>query len=311
MRVTSNTFPETLIQQLQLLSTRQNRLQTQVATGQRVLNPEDDPAAMQRILGLHTQTAATRQYRANLKTLNERANVAFDTLKALKKISDRAGELATLADDTRSKQELQTYATEVTQLIQQAVQILNQKHRGAYLFGGTRTDQPPFILTTDATGRVTSVTYQGNTEVAAAPIDDQVTLAIDIPGANPTGSGPRGLVADSRTGADFFAHLIELQNRLLDGDTRTIAETVRPALLKDEEHLLTHIGNQSALIARIQTASNLADKQLLALDQAVSREADADLAETLVRLNQVQTAYQAALQSGATILRLSLLDYLR
>lgn len=311
MRVTSNTFPETLIQQLQLLSTRQNRLQTQVATGQRVLNPEDDPAAMQRILGLHTQTAATRQYRANLETLNERANVAFDTLKALKKISDRAGELATLADDTRSKQELQTYATEVTQLIQQAVQILNQKHRGAYLFGGTRTDQPPFILTTDATGRVTSVTYQGNTEVAAAPIDDQVTLAIDIPGANPTGSGPRGLVADSRTGADFFAHLIELQNRLLDGDTRTIAETVRPALLKDEEHLLTHIGNQSALIARIQTASNLADKQLLALDQAVSREADADLAETLVRLNQVQTAYQAALQSGATILRLSLLDYLR
>jgi flagellar hook-associated protein 3 FlgL len=311
MRVTSNTFPETLIQQLQLLSTRQNRLQTQVATGQRVLNPEDDPAAMQRILGLHTQTAATRQYRVNLETLNERANVAFDTLKALKKISDRAGELATLADDTRSKQELQTYATEVTQLIQQAVQILNQKHRGAYLFGGTRTDQPPFILTTDATGRVTSVTYQGNTEVAAAPIDDQVTLAIDIPGANPTGSGPRGLVADSRTGADFFAHLIELQNRLLDGDTRTIAETVRPALLKDEEHLLTHIGNQSALIARIQTASNLADKQLLALDQAVSREADADLAETLVRLNQVQTAYQAALQSGATILRLSLLDYLR
>lgn len=311
MRVTSNTFPETLIQQLQLLSTRQNRLQTQVATGQRVLNPEDDPAAMQRILGLHTQTAATRQYRVNLETLNERANVAFDTLKALKKISDRAGELATLADDTRSKQELQTYATEVTQLIQQAVQILNQKHRGAYLFGGTRTDQPPFILTTDANGRVTSVTYQGNTEVAAAPIDDQVTLAIDIPGANPTGSGPRGLVSDSRTGADFFAHLIELQNRLLDGDTRTIAETVRPALLKDEEHLLTHIGNQSALIARIQTASNLADKQLLALDQAVSREADADLAETLVRLNQVQTAYQAALQSGATILRLSLLDYLR
>lgn len=311
MRVTSNTFPETLIQQLQLLSTRQNRLQTQVATGQRVLNPEDDPAAMQRILGLHTQTAATRQYRVNLETLNERANVAFDTLKALKKISDRAGELATLADDTRSKQELQTYATEVTQLIQQAVQILNQKHRGAYLFGGTRTDQPPFILTTDANGRVTSVTYQGNTEVAAAPIDDQVTLAIDIPGANPTGSGPRGLVSDSRTGADFFAHLIELQNRLLDGDTRTIAETVRPALLKDEEHLLTHISNQSALIARIQTASNLADKQLLALDQAVSREADADLAETLVRLNQVQTAYQAALQSGATILRLSLLDYLR
>lgn len=311
MRVTSNTFPETLIQQLQLLSTRQNRLQTQTATGQRIQNPEDDPAAIQRILGLHTETAAVRQYRANLDNLNERTNVAFNALKALKKISDRAGELATLADDTRSDQELQSYATEVTQLIQQAVQILNQKHRGAYLFAGTRTDQPPFALTTDPDGRVTAVTYQGNAEVAAAPIDTGVNLAIDIPGANNTGTGPRGLVADSRTGADFFAHLIDLQNRLLTGDTQGIANTVRPALLRDEEHLLTHIGNQSALIARIQTASDLADKRILSLDQAVSREADADLAETLVRLNQVQTAYQAALQSGATILRLSLLDYLR
>jgi len=37
---------------------------------------------------------------------------------------------------------------------------------------------------------------------------------------------------------------------------------------------------------------------------------DADLAQTLVRLNQTQTAYQAAMQSGAQLLQSSLLDYL-
>lgn len=311
MRVSSGTFPESLIQQLQLLNARQTRLQTQAATGQRIRNPEDDPAAMQRILGLHTETATLRQYRSNLATLQERVQVAFDAIRALKKISDRATELATLADGTRSAQELRTYAAEVTQLIQQAVQVLNQKHRGAYLFAGTRTDQPPFAISTSGDGRVTAVTYQGNTEVAAAPIDERVTLAIDLPGANTAGAGPVGLVADSRSGADFLGHLIALQEHLLAGNTDGIAQIVRPALLRDEEHLLHHIGNQSALMARLQSASTLADKRLQTLDQALSREADADLAETLVRLNQVQAAYQAALQSGATILRLSLLDYLR
>jgi len=311
MRVTGNAFAQSLLQQIHLLTSRQYRLQNQVATGQRIQNPEDDPAAMQRALGLQAETATLQQYRANLDTLKERAQVTFDALKALKRVSDRATELATLADGTRSRDELRIYAAEVTQLIHQAVQILNQKHRGAHLFGGTRTDQPPFVLTADTDGRVTSVTYQGNADVALTPIDQGVTFGLDIPGANLTGAGPRGLVSDTRTNADLFAHLIALQDRLLAGDTNAIAQTVRPALLQDEENLLYHIGNQGALQTRIETAISLADKRLLALDQAVSREVDADLADTLVRLNQTQYAYQAALQSGAGILRLSLLDFLR
>lgn len=47
------------------------------------------------------------------------------------------------------------------------------------------------------------------------------------------------------------------------------------------------------------------------LDRLISSEADADLAQTLVKLNTLQTAYQAALQSGGSILGQSLLDFLR
>jgi flagellin-like hook-associated protein FlgL len=43
----------------------------------------------------------------------------------------------------------------------------------------------------------------------------------------------------------------------------------------------------------------------------ISREGDADMADTIVRLNEVQYAYQAALQSGAKIMNSSLMDYLR
>ena len=46
------------------------------------------------------------------------------------------------------------------------------------------------------------------------------------------------------------------------------------------------------------------------LETRVSKEADADLPQTLVRLSQTQNAYQVALQSGARLLSTSLLDYL-
>ena len=49
----------------------------------------------------------------------------------------------------------------------------------------------------------------------------------------------------------------------------------------------------------------------LALTGMISREGEVDLAETIVRLNEVQYAYQAALQSGAKIMNSSLMNYLR
>ena len=52
MRVTANMFPDRLSGQLATISARQNRLQEQAATGQRITRPDDDPGAMRRVLDL-------------------------------------------------------------------------------------------------------------------------------------------------------------------------------------------------------------------------------------------------------------------
>ena len=46
-------------------------------------------------------------------------------------------------------------------------------------------------------------------------------------------------------------------------------------------------------------------------DVATTYQRGSRLPLTIVRLNQSQTAYQAALQSAANIMRISLLDYIR
>ena len=311
MRVTANSFPNLLIGELHTLAGRQNRYQTQAATGQRIAAPEDDPAAVQRVLDLQSEQTGLAQFRKNIALLREKAGASFEVMRGLKKISDRVGEIATLADGTRSPQELRIYATEVTQLIRQAVQFANGKHRGDHLFGGTRADQPPFAATFDADGNATSVAYQGNTDIAETQIAEGTFMAVQSPGANTTGSGGPGLLADSRTGADFFAHMISLQNHLLAGDTAGIAADDRAALALDEENLILQMSTNGATQARLEAAESFAGSRAESVERLVSQEADADLAETLVRLSATQTAYQAALQSGATIMSRSLLDFLR
>jgi flagellar hook-associated protein 3 FlgL len=113
MRVTANTFPDTLVDQLSQLAVRQNRLQSQAATGQRIRLPEDDPTAMRRVIDLQNESKNLGQYQRNISTLKEYASASFTAIKSLKKICDRAGEIATLADDTKSPEELRIYAIEI------------------------------------------------------------------------------------------------------------------------------------------------------------------------------------------------------
>ena len=60
-----------------------------------------------------------------------------------------------------------------------------------------------------------------------------------------------------------------------------------------------------------ETSATIAGNRKQSLTKMVSQEADADITDTIVQLNQAQYAYQAALQSGSGIMRTSLLDYLR
>lgn len=311
MRVTSNTFPSALVDQLGQLAARQNSLQNQVSTGQKVQNPEDDPNAVHQILDMQSEAGAAVQYQNNIAVLKQQSQMSYAGVQALQKVSDRANEIATLADSTKSPAELQAYAQEVSQLIQQGVQAANTQFQGDYLFGGTSNQQAPFTLQMDGNNRPASVAYNGNSSVASAEVAEGVTVSAQIPGANSTGSGAPGLITDSRSGADLFNHLISLQNHLLSGDVQAIANTDRSQLSNDENNLINHVSNIGAVQNRLDAANALATSRTSSLQQLVSQAGDADIAQTIVQLNQAQNAYQAALESGSRILNMSLLNYLQ
>ncbi len=313
MRIGTNSYADTMIAQFNLLKTQQVQLQNEVSTGLSVQSPSDNPAAMENTLDDLSSQAAQQQFSSNISTVQSKANSIYSVLQSLQTISNRVGEIATAAGSaTNSQSDLNNYAGEVTSLIQQAVQLVNTKDpaTGQYLFGGTNSGQQPFTVTTDANGNVTGVTYSGNSSVNQTQIASGVTVSVDVPGVNTSGSGAQGLVTDSRTGADLFNHLISLQNDLLSGNTGAISGTDTTNLQNDENNLTYQVAYNGNVQTRLNTASSFATSQSTSLTGMISNSSGADLATTLTQLTQAQTAYQAALQSSAVIMQLSILNYL-
>ncbi len=314
MRVTSSSFPNVLRSQLERLSTQQARLQTQAGTGQRFSVASEDPRAMRKVLDFQSEIKNLGQFEKNSAALKDTLDSSYAVMTGVKKVSDRATEIGTRADGLRTPEELKSSGTEVDQLIEQALQLANTRHQSSYLFGGTKNTVAPFKAERDTDGHITKVEYVGTADVPEIEIAEGMTISVAVPGANDRGTGARGMFTDTRSGADFFQHLIDLRNQLNQGDqsaTTTIRTNTLPNLLKDEENILFHYGSVGAIQTRLETASAIADRRAASLEGLVSKEADADLAETLVSLSEIQNAYTAALKTGGTILGQSLLDYIR
>src|SRR5260221_11695764 len=118
MRIAGTSYADSLVNQLNYLSAQQFQLQSQISTGQRIQKPEDDPAGMADALRLQAQSSDLQQYSSNVSTLQTTASAGYNALQQLKTNSDRAGEIATLADCTKTGPELQSYAVEGYRMIQ-------------------------------------------------------------------------------------------------------------------------------------------------------------------------------------------------
>jgi flagellar hook-associated protein 3 FlgL len=298
MRVTSNSFPNNLINHLQRLTGRVATLQNQTATGQRITQPSDDPAAAVRVLNFQAERSRIAQYQRNAQRGQDIVNATIAQVRNFLDVSDRAGEIVTLSDPLLSSEQLAAYAAEMNELIEQSLVAANTNFNDEPLFGGTTGLPEPFNADRDpVTGRITNINYAGEMTAAEFQISEGSRLS-------PYTDGATNLQI-----RDFLNQLVQLRDALASGVTADIKNLGAP-LEGSEDNLLTLLSGRGALQQRldIETQHNNARYSNLAVQ--VSRDADVDLAQTIVELTQNQNAYQAALMSAGKILDRSLLDYI-
>ena len=311
MRIGSSSFSDSFIYNTNQLQNQQNILQSEASSGLQFTQAQDNPSGMNQALNLQADSSATTQYQTNISQLQDAATTSYDALNNLQTLISQANSIAAGISGTSSTQQLSSAAQEISGIIQQALQIANtQDSQGNYIFGGTNVTTPPFAATTDANGNVTSVAYQGNTNVAQSEIAPGVTVSTQTLGANTSGTGPRGLITDSRSGADLFNHLISLQNDLSSGNTSAVTTTDTQALAKDESNIASQVGANGVVQSKLTNAGSQETQQGTNLTEQMSNLTSANLATTLTQLQQTQTSYQAALQSGMLVMQLSILTYL-
>lgn len=293
MRVTERMIFEAA--QVQIGSSR-DRVQTaaqQVSTGQRVVQPGDDPAAAGLIV---SYTAAIQRHDAINQTASraaDEAQVADGTLQSVSELLQRARELAVqLGNDTFSANDRAAGAQEITDISNQVVQLMNTQVAGRFLFGGNVDRSPPF----DAAGN-----YSGDTAVRQLEVAPGLLQNASIR-ADQALKGVGG-------GVDVFASLNALATALNANDSVGIRGAVGNVDSSGDQvaHALTQVGG---ILDSFLSAQSIGGVAKDAAQKLLSSESDVDIFAATSQLTLAQQSLQASLAVSAKTFGISLLNYL-
>jgi len=160
MRVSTSEIYNQQTQSIDDLVSQQMQQGQELSTGKQLNVPSDDPAQIGQDLLVRASQAFDQTISATLTSAQSQLSALDGALSGLTSVLQSARQIAVQgASDTLSVQQRQNLATQVDQLLQQAIGIGNTQVGGTYLFSGTTNGGAPF----KAVGSpITSVSFNGN-----------------------------------------------------------------------------------------------------------------------------------------------------
>ena len=142
-RISNNWRAFNLLESLRSNQAGLYRVQNNLATGLRFLQPSEDPLRAASANSLDRRLAWMNQVQSNLSKVNATLNeVDTATQEALDLLSEAQSLAVQATGDTLSSEERQALATVADSLIDRLVTIGNRKHLNTYLFSGRQGDVP-------------------------------------------------------------------------------------------------------------------------------------------------------------------------
>jgi flagellar hook-associated protein 3 FlgL len=303
IRVTQGIMTSRVLTDLAKLSRKTLTIQDELSTGKRVNRPSDDPLAQRRAVEAWSGIAKDDQYVSNITTVGSYLSETETAISTTETIRQRAVELTIQgASGTNGQTQRNEIAIEINQLLEDTVSQANQKSSDRYIFGGTRSTSAPFTATRDASGNITAVTYQGDTNHFQVEIGAGIRVNANETGADVFTSSTSGNI-------DIFQNLIDIRDHLQAGNTN--------ALQTDLTNLNAARSQISVAEARVGATQNRLERantnlQDLSTQQktVASDNVDADYAQVIIDLNSQSNALQASLSSAAKIIQPSLLNFI-
>lgn len=167
------------------------RVQDQITTGQKYLVPSESPASALRTIILQKTLERKQQFLSNVQTDRSLINSTEDALSSVNESINSAKTLLLQGLTTNiSSADREALANEVSSLITSISVAGNTQFRGRYLFGGSRSDSPPFVQAGN-----NKYSYQGDTQGVESFLDFNQTFVNNIDGV--TAFNPLATVSGS------------------------------------------------------------------------------------------------------------------
>jgi len=289
MRITQRSVLDRYLYNLNQIRADMVSEEETLATGRRIKRPSDDPVMVPALLRLKQAKADTLRYQENVgqaRTWLEAAEASIQD--AISVVERLRGLVLTGANDTLNDSARDALHAEWEVLRDELFALANAKQSDRYLFAGSRVFTQPFDPS-DPTA------YAGDSLEWIHEVDENTRISANLAGDSVFSQllqvvnelGPALQVGDPELGGTHLEHLDAGFDALLAAQARLGARVNQLDIVEE------------SLIGREVT-----------LDGLRSQVEDADLSRVIIRLREAEAAYEAALQTGARLMRNTLLNYL-
>ena len=260
MRIATSQFQSTMNQSLARNQERLSHLTQQMASGNRIMTPSDDPVDSVRLSRLRREESAVGQYRENIAMIQIRLRKTEGYLQNMVTDIHSGRDLMVWAlDGGNTPDDLAAMVTPLTSLRDSLFHSANTvDQEGRYIFSGTETTTPP--LKYDPTGNP-RYTFEGNTNAQMVVVGngisqvgnenvkgletllnriDAAITTLSTSGVNPNDPAVRTILAAGLTGFDDALNQISGKIAVLGGSQNILATL-------DANHANVSLSNKMAI----------------------------------------------------------------
>lgn len=293
MRVTTQMMINNAINHMSGGLERMNQASERVSTGKAFQTASDDPVTASASMSLRSTLRTTEVYSSTAVATDDWMSANEFAFQQLETIGNRAVNLIQrgLNDTLSASERGAALGEEMDDLLKQALDVVNIKHNGQFIFSGYLTDVQPFSMPDADT-----IDYDGDDNIMKRVISPGQVVSMSIDGED--------------TFRPFLEALVQARNALNTNDTATLPATLTG--LQSAVNIVDGVRTSNGARQRqVQSAMEYLDKVAFEVKGLLSSKEDVNMAEAISTMRSHEIAYQSVLEVGQrAISALNLFDYL-
>lgn len=299
MRVSNNQFFDRAANDIVSKYADLNKIQQQISSGKRIINPSDDPAGSARVLGIDQQLSQTEQFQKNISFAKSRLNIAEGTLQGVTDMMKRMNELIIRGGGgSAGEGDRAAIALEVRESVKELVSLANSKDlNDQYIFAGNKAKQSPFTISGN------TVSYRGDQSDRHVQVSQNKTIAVSESGTEVFMNikDANGNRIDVFSVLDNFA--TNMENNVTDGNDLDNMNSIL-------DHVLQKRSLAGARINTLESQERVNEDSVLDLKRIRTEINEVDIVSAIAKFQQENIALQSAQQSFSKMQGFSLFKYI-